>query len=134
MHGAIVADTLRVPWIPVRTNPKILPFKWLDWCQSVKLPYRYEVIKGAKQFSLKEYLYPIPPYLRGQSSFSNLFDSWIMSSYFVKNHIDFLAKQLERITLKNPYLSCESHLESLVVKLEERLNALREDITKGLLI
>lgn len=39
MHGAIVADALRVPWIPVKVYPHILPFKWIDWCQSLGLTY-----------------------------------------------------------------------------------------------
>lgn len=37
MHGAIVADSLRVPWIPVKTNNYILEFKWLDWSESMNL-------------------------------------------------------------------------------------------------
>ncbi|MBL8449283.1 MAG: polysaccharide pyruvyl transferase family protein [Dechloromonas sp.] len=40
MHGAIVADALRVPWIPVSAYDHILEFKWRDWCQTVNLDYR----------------------------------------------------------------------------------------------
>jgi succinoglycan biosynthesis protein ExoV len=40
MHGAIVADTLRVPWIPVLCSPAILPFKWIDWTRSLDLGFR----------------------------------------------------------------------------------------------
>ena len=40
MHGAIVADTLRVPWIPVACSPEVAPFKWIDWTQSLGLDYR----------------------------------------------------------------------------------------------
>lgn len=39
MHGAIIADTYRVPWLPVTAYDHILEFKWLDYCQSVELPY-----------------------------------------------------------------------------------------------
>ncbi len=39
MHAAIVADTLRVPWIPLVTSPEINTFKWLDWTGSLGLPY-----------------------------------------------------------------------------------------------
>lgn len=40
MHAAIVADTLRVPWIPVVSTPQINTFKWLDWALSMQVPYR----------------------------------------------------------------------------------------------
>lgn len=40
MHGAIVADTLRVPWVPVFCSPSILPFKWVDWTESLDLDFR----------------------------------------------------------------------------------------------
>jgi succinoglycan biosynthesis protein ExoV len=35
LHGAILADLFRTPWIPVSLSPHFLPFKWLDWCESV---------------------------------------------------------------------------------------------------
>lgn len=39
MHAAIVADTMRVPWVPVASSPRINSFKWLDWTLSLDLPY-----------------------------------------------------------------------------------------------
>jgi len=39
MHGAIVADTFRVPWIPVSSVAETNPFKWQDWCGSLNLEY-----------------------------------------------------------------------------------------------
>ena len=37
MHGAIVSDAFRVPWIPVKAYPHILESKWLDWLDTVQL-------------------------------------------------------------------------------------------------
>ncbi|MCA1993207.1 MAG: polysaccharide pyruvyl transferase family protein, partial [Coleofasciculus sp. S288] len=44
MHGAIVADALRVPWIPVQVTKTVNEFKWHDWCQSLNLEYKPVVI------------------------------------------------------------------------------------------
>lgn len=40
MHGAIVSDALRVPWIAVHSDfGDNLPFKWQDWCSSLDLDF-----------------------------------------------------------------------------------------------
>ena len=39
MHGAIVADALRVPWIPIRAHRRHHDFKWHDWCASMSIRY-----------------------------------------------------------------------------------------------
>jgi len=46
MHGAIVADTLRIPWTPIICYSHINDFKWHDWCESLALHYRPIIIPG----------------------------------------------------------------------------------------
>lgn len=43
MHGAIVADAYRTPWIPVVITD-VLEFKWIDWCSSLDLQYKPHVL------------------------------------------------------------------------------------------
>jgi succinoglycan biosynthesis protein ExoV len=47
MHGAIVADAMRIPWIPVVMSPDISVFKWSDWTMSLNLPFRPTTIPGS---------------------------------------------------------------------------------------
>jgi succinoglycan biosynthesis protein ExoV len=39
MHGAILADAFRVPWIAVSTSRSINSFKWTDWANTVGATY-----------------------------------------------------------------------------------------------
>jgi succinoglycan biosynthesis protein ExoV len=39
MHGAILADAFRVPWVAVSTSTSINSFKWSDWAGSVGTQY-----------------------------------------------------------------------------------------------
>lgn len=39
MHAAIIADTMRVNWIPVVASHEISTFKWLDWLSTSDVEY-----------------------------------------------------------------------------------------------
>lgn len=45
MHAAIVADSMRVPWIPLITSAEISTFKWLDWTLSLNMKYEPKKLK-----------------------------------------------------------------------------------------
>lgn len=44
MHGAIIADSLQIPWVPVKTNKSINDFKWRDYLGTVNLNYSPHVL------------------------------------------------------------------------------------------
>jgi len=138
MHGAILADTMRVPWIPVRTNPRILPFKWQDWCASIKQPYHPQIIRGAKSLSYQDHLYSMRLYLQGQASTKSMLDNMTMTAWkFLPQpvsvkQLDHLSEQLLTLSQVTPYLSCENVLETLVNRLEECLSRLNQDLQQDL--
>jgi len=110
MHGAIVADALRVPWIPVITGQHIQQFKWLDWCASLEMDYK------------PVYLPPLFSALRtpansAQRPYENLLEQ-------VENSMRLVTKQQQ-------WLSKESHLENLTQRMEETLQQLRNDFSRG---
>jgi succinoglycan biosynthesis protein ExoV len=41
LHGVIVADALRVPWIPIRPMARIHRAKWSDWADTMDLRPRF---------------------------------------------------------------------------------------------
>lgn len=44
LHGAIIADYYRTPWIAVELRPTTLHFKWHDWCASIERRFEiYEI-------------------------------------------------------------------------------------------
>lgn len=107
MHGAIVSDALRVPWIPFKSNAGIPDFKWTDFCQSMELDYKtkrlYRFSRIGKTF---------PTYRKLEKT---------LIAAFLKH----------RIKTVHPYLSREEVLESRLARLEERLDQFRKDYSQG---
>ncbi|MEM9265463.1 MAG: polysaccharide pyruvyl transferase family protein [Cyanobacteria bacterium P01_F01_bin.13] len=123
MHGAIVADALRTAWIPVVTSPRILSFKWQDWCASIGVPYR-----PWRLLPLPDY----PKYARGLRS--SLQAGYLRAKWGQQTLMHQPTKLLkpaitESLTclLKQgqPNLSMDSTLERLTVQLEAALSSLK---------
>ena len=45
MHGAIIADSFRVPWVPISLSTRVNDFKWQDWSESMNLDINLNKIK-----------------------------------------------------------------------------------------
>jgi succinoglycan biosynthesis protein ExoV len=105
MHGAIVADALRIPWIPVRTRGAINSFKWQDWCASMLLEYQPHLLPT---------IWPAVP------------EPGVISRARRLAKLAIGARALRRLTrTARPVLSPPDVLRDRLDQLEERLDRLR---------
>ncbi len=114
MHGAIIANAFRVPWIPIGTSPKILSFKWEDWCASCGVEYKPRFIERLhhpiKKNDLLSPLKIVLDWTRQKSA----------------------AQQLLSITkTAHPSLSAEHKLNECSAKLYEKLELFKQDWKEG---
>ncbi|MBT9316065.1 glycosyltransferase family protein [Leptothoe spongobia] len=123
MHGAIVADALRTAWIPVVTSPRILSFKWQDWCASINVSYHPWILSPLPDY---------PKYARGIRSSLQAGRLWTQKAQQTLVHQP--AKLLTESTVDNvsslirhgrPILSTDNTIERLTTQLEEALSSLR---------
>ncbi len=127
MHGAIIADTLRIPWISMITSPRMLPFKWKDWCSSMGVKY--------SPYSLAPLIKSYPKYARGIRSTLPAFIHWKNSLINHPNFSQFWQEKTEDYGIQllkiaeagRQQLSSDSQLERLTVQLEEKLDVFRKD-------
>lgn len=130
MHGAILADAMRVPWIAISSNTQISSFKWKDWCKSVDLNYSPYYLMPSD-----ELLYPCGAGIR--SSLMHWFryvkqDPRQIAKRIMQKDLDFVANQLSNITkFQKPLITKDSVIEKLTDQLEEKLFEFKEDYTKG---
>jgi succinoglycan biosynthesis protein ExoV len=111
MHGAIIAEALRVPWIPIVTRQEILSFKWQDWCESVNLEY------SPTQIS--------PIYEPWKSSFLRDIKGKISHSK--------AKAELKKASMVKPVMGNESILNGKISQLDDRLMTFKQDmLTRGL--
>lgn len=126
MHGAIVADAYRIPWIPVKTIKTINDFKWRDYLGTVGLAFYPNNLKTlysriflngifkAKLAKLKlGFLAPIP---------STIY--YFYQSVFVVRNV---KRNLERVKKCKTFLCSEEILKQRQSQLSEKI----EEFKKG---
>ena len=118
MHGAIVADALRIHWIPIATHKKILSFKWEDWCSSIQLEYSPQNTDFLHYVDRSDF-----PTLSPRNTYHGL------RNWYRKKSI---SSQLKKITQSfAPVLSSDAKVEELTNRLEEKVEQLKSDLKSG---
>ena len=111
MHGAILADTLRIPWVPVSTTAGILSEKWQDWCGSLEMTYS-------------------PSYLPSlwKRTGRNSLRARAIGAIKFRMAKRSLAKVLNKAT---PQLSDGRLLDARIDQLQTKLELFRADVARG---
>lgn len=127
MHGAIVADALRVPWVPVKCYPHILDFKWIDWTSTVDLPYEPISIDSAYRCMEGNGFNDI--FKTKIKRLSNTFGFWredwwpLPPKKSTKKQIENICNQLSRIDSNSAFLSKDMvnslNLEKIIEEVEK---------------
>lgn len=49
MHGAILADAFRIPWVPIRISEQFLEDKWQDWAAMLDLSLEFQTLPDVRR-------------------------------------------------------------------------------------
>ncbi|BAY37496.1 succinoglycan biosynthesis ketolase [Nostoc sp. NIES-2111] len=129
MHGAIVADTLRTPWIAVTSHPSILPLKWQDWCASMKLEYQ--------PYSLSHYYQPRSSkggWANSNTSTTNKLTDLLTPGRKLQDWLrqKKAAQELSKLVkIAKPSLSSNAQIEEMLSRLESSLEKFKLDFAQG---
>lgn len=127
MHGAIVADALRVPWISVTTHPSILPLKWQDWCASMELEYQPHFLGHLHQ----------PRSSKGGWAKGKSANRWDIVLNPARQVLDYVrqGKAAQELSLlakgAKPCLSKDTRIEEMLSRLENCLEQFKLDFAQG---
>lgn len=126
MHGAIVADALRIPWIAVLPFDNSNRDKWYDWAESLDIPLRRHTLRPS---SVEEYRRTIRTkellhffvYLISKTPLVKLIDYFLIKS---------AAASLQKIADYKTSLSEEKTIKLVQHKMNEHLSALKHKYSR----
>lgn len=109
MHGAILSDSLRIPWHAIRGNSVALEgqtntFKWTDWTRSLYLPFSPS---------------RLPPLWDSSKNISERLRT-TLKLFFIESKLRSIVSSKKR------YLSKESTLNGKIYQLQDALNNFHE--------
>jgi succinoglycan biosynthesis protein ExoV len=124
MHGVIVADAMRVPWIAMRPLMSMHRAKWQDWADALGLRLRFQLLAAS---SLAERLHasPVAATRRGRHLL-DLAHPMLQAAGRCR-FIEQAAWSLTAAAAFAPQLSAAAALDRCRTRMLERLDALRRD-------
>jgi succinoglycan biosynthesis protein ExoV len=124
MHGVIVADAMRVPWIALRPLVPMHRAKWQDWADTLGLQLRFQCLAAS---SLAERLHASP--LAAPRRCRHLLDLAHPTLHAAarRRFIEQAARSLTAAAASAPQLSTATALDRCRTRMLDRLDALRRD-------
>jgi len=127
MHGAIVADALRVPWIPALPLHASHRFKWFDWSEALDMnlaPHSLwpssarEAFVAVKQRDSYKLVYPQGVVALGVRAADAAFSM-------------MAAARLWQLARREPVLSSDVALDRVLDRLETNAAQIKKDFPRG---
>jgi succinoglycan biosynthesis protein ExoV len=124
MHGAIVADAMRVPWIALRPLAPVHRAKWYDWADALGIQLRFHPLAAS---SLPERLQvsPLAASHRGRRLLDRACP--VLASAGQRRFIERAAQSLAAAAAAPPQLSAATALDRCRTRMLERLEILRRN-------
>lgn len=121
MHGAIVADALRVPWVALRPVAAVHRAKWGDWASTLDLSIAFRPLAAS---SLAEWLFAsrLATFRRGRDLLCRARPALDRCRF-----LDAAANALMRAACAAPQLSRDDALDRCQTRMQEHLHTLRRD-------
>ncbi|MEP7295455.1 MAG: polysaccharide pyruvyl transferase family protein [Burkholderiales bacterium] len=123
MHGAIVADALRVPWVPIMPFRQSHRYKWFDWAESLGIDL---VARSLMPSTLAE-CWVLATQREGRriANPGRLLLPAVNAANFALNHA--AAARLRQLSRSTPMLSTDRALGAAIGRLEQKAADIRRD-------
>jgi len=123
MHGAIVSDALRVPWVPIMPLDPTHRMKWFDWAEALDITLKHRKISASRALEAGYVKYG-----RERQKLKDPRGIWkpavaLADTYFVRK----AASGLKSAMLSEPSLSSDLALDRAIDKLETHADQIRRD-------
>ncbi len=128
MHSAIVADALRVPWIPVRPIQPPNRAKWYDWASALDVTLRWAHVSPSNALELAMSLAGRRKRPAGRIRAHGQRLRAIASGTFM----ELAARSLARVASREPSLSSDAAIDRAHTRMLEALDRLKIDFADRL--
>ncbi len=125
MHGAIVADALRIPWIPILPLDSVNRIKWWDWAESLGVLYNPKRLTPS---SLRELKLTLLSGSRFASKAVSVIEKSFAKKYAQKSIMSLASKNLLKISKMDPFLSKDGNVDSSIDKILSKIEVFKREV------